>query len=128
MATGPFVIGVSDFRRRLADHIDEVGSGGHPLFITHHGIVTAVLISREYYRSWCPESDQRTQAGRHGDEQQLEPRQRHRVRSGWSARPARRVWTRYGWLDFELAQVLADQGVETELIWTEEGWWTDDEG
>jgi hypothetical protein len=50
------------------------------------------------------------------------------VRSGSSTRPARRVWTRYGWLDFELAQVLAEQGVETELIWTEEGWWTDDEG
>jgi hypothetical protein len=30
--------------------------------------------------------------------------------------------------DFEVAEVLAEQGVETELIWTEEGWLTDDDG
>jgi hypothetical protein len=30
--------------------------------------------------------------------------------------------------DFEVAEILAGQGIETELVWTDEGWLTDDEG
>jgi prevent-host-death family protein len=128
VATGPFVVGVSDFRRRLASLIEEVGQGEHPLFITHHGIVTAVVISREQYHSWCPESEQGSHAGRREGRTGVELRRGACVRPGSSVRPDRRVWTQHGWLEFELAQVLAEQGVETELVWTEEGWWTDDEG
>jgi len=42
--------------------------------------------------------------------------------------PTRRIWTQYGLCVFEIAEVLAEQGVETELVWTDEGWLTDDEG
>ena len=101
---------------------------GHPLFITHHGIVTAVLVSREHYRSWCPDVNpahpRRPAWGRATTGASAAARCALRV-----VRAARRrVWTQHGWLDFGLAQVLVEQGVETELIWTEKGWWTDDEG
>lgn len=129
MVVGPFVVGVSDLRRRLASLVDEVDRGGHPLFITHHGVVIAVLISREEYRACCPHDGR---PRRPGDEQ----RSIHLIAKGPPSRrsgrstvlPTRRVWTQYGWCDFEVAQVLAEQGVDTELILTEEGWMTDDEG
>ena len=38
------------------------------------------------------------------------------------------IWTQFGRCHFEIAELLAEQGVETELIWTDEGWATDDEG
>jgi prevent-host-death family protein len=128
MAIGPFVVRVTDLRRRLADLIDQVARGEHPLFITQHGFVTAVLISREQYRAWCPDGTPCTPVSRRGDERELAPRRGAHPRPGSSVRPVRRVWTQYGWLEFDLAQVLAEQGVQTELVWTEEGWWTDDEG
>lgn len=129
MVVGPFVVGVSDLRRRLASLIDEVDRGGHPLFITHHGVVAAVLISKAEYHARCPEDGG---LRRPGDEQRpvqlvakSPPSRRSRLSS---VLPTRRVWTQYGWCDFEVAQVLAEQGVDTELILTEEGWMTDDEG
>ena len=128
MATGPFVASVSELRRRLAAFIEEVGRGEHPLFITQHGCITAVLISRELYHSWRPESERRDGGG--GRERVSRdrgaPPTRRSTRS--SVLPERRVWTQYGWCDFVVAQVLAEQGVDTELILTEEGWMTDDEG
>ncbi len=136
MAVGPFVVGVSELRRRLADLIEEVGGGEHPLFITQHGLVTAVLISRDQYRSWCPESEKRRHT--EGEPRRIERDTRQpgvapaRPSAARIQRspvvPTRRVWTQYGWCDFEIAQVLAEQGVETELVFTDEGWLTDDEG
>jgi prevent-host-death family protein len=129
VTVGPFVIGVSDLRRRLASLIDEVDRGGHPLFITHHGAVAAVLISREEYRALRPDD---ARPHHPGDGQRpvqpvaRTPSSRHSGRC--TVLPTRRVWTQYGWCDFEVAQVLAEQGVDTELVLTEEGWMTDDEG
>jgi|GEM_PF-2418533 len=46
MPAGPFVVTVSELRRRLATLIDEVDRGEHPIFITHYGQVCAVIVSR----------------------------------------------------------------------------------
>lgn len=129
MAVGPFVVGVSELRRRLAALIDEVDGGQHPLFITHHGRVTAVLISPRQYHAWCPPEEQ----GRHAGEgwppiRMVTRKPPSRRAEGSTVLPTRRIWTQYGWCDFVSAQILAEQGVPTELIPTEEGWMTDDEG
>jgi prevent-host-death family protein len=130
MATRPLVVTVSDFRRRLAALIDEVNRRGHPLFVTQYGLVTAVLISAEAH-----------DASRPGD--RIEPNDVHHAAVSQSSAlalppshrsprltplPTRRVWTQYGLCDFETAQVLAAQGVDTELVLTDEGWLADDEG
>jgi len=132
MAVGPLVVGVSELRRRLADLIFQGQRGEHPLFITQHGFVSAVLISRKQYDDWCPDVERSRHEGqprRAGDAQRaLTPAGQHRRRPGYAIVPTRKVWTQYGWCDFEVAQVLAEQGVETELIPTDEGWFTDDEG
>ena len=130
MARGPLVVTVSDLRRRLAALIDEVDRHGHPLFVTQYGLVTAVLVSAEEYGTWRSldpaDPDERRRSP--------EPRPSH-LRIPPSHRsprltplPTTRVWTQYGRCDFETAQVLAEQGVETELVLTEEGWLLDDEG
>jgi prevent-host-death family protein len=146
MAVGPLVVGVSELRRRLADLIFQVERGEHPLFITQHGCVSAVLISKKQYRDWCPDGESRRHEGQPGHEGQPRregqcggadnsrwpavpaPTGEHRRRPGFTVVPTRKVWTQYGWCDFEVAQVLAEQGAETELIPTDEGWFTDDEG
>jgi prevent-host-death family protein len=135
VTVGPYVVSVSEFRRRLADLIEEVGRREQPLFIMQHGFVTAVLISPEQYRerSSAEEQGRRALCGPERDgpptAAQLAPRRSTSQRQPDSTlMPTRGVWTQYGWLDFELAQVLAEQGVETELIPTDEGWLTDDEG
>ena len=43
MASGQFVVSVSEFRRQLAALIDDVGRNHHPLFLTQYGTVAAVL-------------------------------------------------------------------------------------
>jgi prevent-host-death family protein len=129
VAVGPFVVAVSNLRKRLASHIDEVNRGKHPLFITHHGVVAAVLISRDEYRDLCPDVGRPRRPGDTLQPVQLVPKKPPSRRSGrCTVLPTRRVWTQYGWCDFEAAQVLAEQGVDTKLILTEEGWMTDDEG
>jgi prevent-host-death family protein len=134
MAVGPLVVGVSELRRRLAALIFQVERGEHPLFITQHGFVSAVLISRKQYNEWCPDTERRRHEGqpRHGDQARRSsgsaPVGQHRRRPGYEVVPTRKVWTQYGWCDFEVAQVLAEQGVDTELVPTGEGWFTDDEG
>jgi prevent-host-death family protein len=134
MAVGPLVVGVSELRRRLADLIFQVERGEQPLFITQHGFVSAVLISRKQYDDWCPDGERRRHEGqpRRTDHSQLPAGPalagQHRRRPGFTVVPTRKVWTQYGWCDFEVAQVLAEQGVDTELIPTDEGWYTDDEG
>ena len=40
----------------------------------------------------------------------------------------RPFWTEYGWCDYESARTLAQQGMTTELVLTEDGWLPDDEG
>jgi prevent-host-death family protein len=130
MASGPLVVTVSDFRRRLAVLIDEVDRHGHPLFVTQYGLVTAVLVSAEEYGTW------RSADPADPDERRRWPApQPSRLRISPSHRssrstplPTTKVWTQYGRCDFETAQVLAEQGVETELVWTDEGWLLDDEG
>jgi prevent-host-death family protein len=134
MAVGPLVVGVSEFRRRLADLIFQVERGEHPLFITQHGCVSAVLISRKQYDDWCPDAESRRHDGQPGRADSLQRPDGcaltggHRRRPGDAVVPTRKVWTQYGWCDFEVAQVLAEQGVDTELVPTDEGWFTDDEG
>ena len=129
MVVGPFVVGVSDLRRRLALLIDEVDRGGHPLFITHHGVVAAVLISKAEYHARCPEDGGLRRPATSSDRSSW---WRRALRQGAADCPAS---CRHGesgpstvGCDFEVAQVLAEQGVDTELILTEEGWMTDDEG
>jgi prevent-host-death family protein len=134
MAVGPLVVGVSELRRRLAALIFEVERGEHPLFITRHGFVSAVLISRKLYDKWCPDDERRRheEQPRRADHSQRPAGSaltgQYRRRPGSTVVPARKVWTQYGWCDFEVAQVLAEQGVDTELVPTDEGWFTDDEG
>lgn len=135
MGVGPFVVGVSELRRHLADLIDQVGRGKRPLFITQYGFVTAVLISRKQYQEWCPDGEASRHTG--GERRHAEHTSRSGEFAGGASRlrplgdtvlPTRRIWTQYGWCDFESAQVLAEQGVETELVLTDQGWLTDDEG
>jgi len=134
MAVGPLVVGVSELRRRLAHLIFQVERGEHPLFMTQHGFVSAVLISRKQYDEWCPDDERRRHEGQTqgaGSPQRAAGSAQagqHRRRPGYAVVTTRKVWTQYGWCDFEVAQVLAEQGVETELIPTDEGWLTDDEG
>lgn len=130
MAMGLYVVTVSDCRRRLAALIDEVNRRGHPLLVTQYGQVTAVLVSAEEYGTWRSTAPAGPVDGRC---RPASPRPVLRVPpSHRSPRltplPTGRVWTQYGLCDFETAQVLAEQGVDTELVWTEEGWLTDDEG
>jgi prevent-host-death family protein len=51
MAIRPFVVSVSEFRRRLGALVDDVGRHGHPLFLTQYGTVIAVVVSCEEYRA-----------------------------------------------------------------------------
>ena len=128
MANGRFVVSVSEFRRQLAALIDDVSRTHHPLFLTQYGTIAAVLVSREEYASWHP--DERSGRDGHAAPSQLPgagvPRSQRGPRL--TALPERRIWTQFGRCDFEIAELLAEQGVETELIWTDEGWATDDEG
>jgi prevent-host-death family protein len=129
MATGPFVVSVTEFRRQLSALIDDVSRNQHPLFLTLYGTVAAVLVSREEYGSWRPDERRGRDGPAAPGQPSVVPRtppSRHSPRL--TAPPERRIWTRLGMADFEVAAVLAEQGVETELIWTEEGWLTDDEG
>jgi hypothetical protein len=134
MAVGRLVVSVSELRRRLATLIYDLERDEHPLFITQYGCVCAVLISRRQYDDWCPDGEHRRYEGqRCRDDRELRERAsalagQHRRRPGYSVVPERKVWTQYGWCDFEVAQVLAEQGVDTELVPTAEGWFTDDEG
>jgi prevent-host-death family protein len=126
MPTGPFVVSVTELRRRLSPLLAQVDDGERPLFITQFGQVTAVLVSRSEYRSWQERASARPPMP------PIFPRENGVAPSQRSARltplPSRKVWTAYGMCDYEIARVLAAQGVETELVLTEEGWLTDDEG
>ena len=130
MATEPCVVTVSDFRRRLATLLDEVSRRRHPLFVTQYGLVTAVVVSAEEYGLW------RSQVAAGHDKRNCatgpSPTALRLTAAHRSPRltplPTRKVWTQYGLCDFEIAQVLAEQGVDTELLLTDEGWLTDDEG
>ena len=132
MAMASQVVTVSDCRRRLATLIDEVNRSGHPLFVTQYGQVTAVLVSAEEYSTWrstdpARRDDGRCRARRRSPRSVVRVPPSHRS-PRLTPLPTRRVWTEYGLCDYETAQVLAEQGVDTELVWTEEGWLTDDEG
>ena len=130
MAIGPFVVTVSDFRRRLAALIDEVRRRRHPLFVTQYGLVTAVLVSPEEYGTCRSRSPVGRDEGRCMSRSQpttLRLPAAHRS-SRLTPLPTRKVWTQYGLCDFKAAQVLAEQGADTELLLTDEGWLTDDEG
>ncbi len=130
MAIGPFVVTVSDFRRRPATLIDEVSRRRHPLFVTQYGLVTAVLVSTQEYGTWRSQSpvgqdERRCVSGSQPTALRLPAAHRSRR---LTPLPTRKVWTQYGLCDFETAQVLAEQGADTELLLTDEGWLTDDEG
>ena len=128
MAASPLVVSVSDFRRRLAELIDAVDRTRRPLFVTLYGTVAAVLVSREEYATWHGDErrgrDERA-APPHPSILPSMPLSRRGPRA--TVLPERRVWTQLGMCDFDVAEVLAEQGLETELIWTDEGWLTDDE-
>jgi prevent-host-death family protein len=128
MVVPRLVVTVSELRRRLAALIDEVDQQEHPVFVTQYGVVTAVLISRREYESGRQERESRRcepcDSGRASAVPAIASSRRSRR---LTPEPTRRVWTQYGWCDFVVAQVLAEQGVETELVFTDEGWMTDDE-
>ena len=130
MEIEPFVVTVSGLRRRLADLIDEVNRRGHPVFVTQYGRVTAILVSREEYASWRSRDARRPDLPHPTPPRAPEaPRLANWQRSSWlTPLPTRKVWTDGGLCDFAVAQVLAEQGVDTELVLTDEGWLTDDEG
>jgi prevent-host-death family protein len=130
MTTSPLVVSVSDLRRRLATVIDEVNRYRRPLFVTQYGLVTAVLVSAEEHAASRPGTRIEPNDGRRAavyPPPALAPSPSHRS-PRLTPLPTRRVWTKYGLCDFETAQVLAAQGVDTELVFTEEGWLPDDEG
>jgi prevent-host-death family protein len=128
MADSRFIVSVSEFRRQLAALVEDVSRTQRPLFLTQYGAVAAVLVSREEYASWHP--DERGGRDGHATRSQLPSTGIQRSQRGprLTALPERRIWTQFGRCDFEIAELLAEQGVETELIWTDEGWMTDDEG
>ena len=59
LAVGPRVVGVSELRRRRPILSIQVERGAHPLFVTQHGRVSAVLHLPKRYDDWCPDGGRR---------------------------------------------------------------------
>ena len=49
MDATPAVIRITDLRRSTTEVVNEMIHSGRPVFVTQHGYVTAVLLSREQY-------------------------------------------------------------------------------
>ena len=134
MANGRFVVSVSEFRRRLAALIDDVGRNHHPLFLTQYGTVAAVLVSREEYASWHPDQP----SGRDGHAApSRRPAPACRGRSAVAVQRGPRLTALPERKDLDPVREVRlrdrrssspSRASETELIWTDEGWATDDEG
>jgi prevent-host-death family protein len=135
---GPTVVPVSDLRRHAARFIDLVTTANAHVFVAQRGYVTAVLVSRAEYEALirCREERERDIAARGSSLGSPSPRDERDwlalsvVQTGRSNEDllSRPFWTEYGWCDYESARTLAQQGVATELVKSDDGWLPDDEG
>jgi prevent-host-death family protein len=135
---GPTVVPVSDLRRHAARYIDLATTGNAHVFVTQRGYVTAVLMARAEYETLarCRREREREVAARGSSPGSARPRDEQDwlalsfIQTGRADRDmlSRPFWTEYGWCDYESARTLAQQGMATELVCTEDGWLHDDEG
>jgi hypothetical protein len=135
---GPTVVPVSDLRRHAARFIDLATKANAHVFVAQRGYVTAVLISRAEYEALvrCRQQREREVVARGSTPGSPPPRDEQDwlalsiIQSGRSHEEllSRPFWTEYGWCDYESARTLAQQGMATELVLTEDGWLPDDEG
>jgi prevent-host-death family protein len=132
----PTVVPISDLRRHAARFVDRVCRAHAHLIITQRGYATAVLLSLEDYKVLRRCQEQRAheilaRPATHGAppaEDRPPPMSYFQMERPAEDLLCRPYWTRHGWCDYESARTLAERGIETELILTDEGWLPDDEG
>ena len=110
----PDIVPISRLRDEIAGVITRVSEDGMPIFITQHGRLTAVLLSRERYDRLLDLVAERDEAAA-GDGERQHPRRRDRPVRGFPATRRRtHVDTLYGLVDPETAAFFAEQGIWTE--------------